>query len=51
MPIASQGVYPMFVEPYFRANIAGTITPQHLHLNRNALLAGGIVEQFPGRFS
>jgi dihydroorotase len=24
------------------SNVAATITPQHLHLNRNALLAGGI---------
>ena len=24
------------------ANVAGTITPQHLHLNRNALFAGGL---------
>ncbi|MXO76074.1 dihydroorotase [Altererythrobacter aerius] len=24
------------------ANVAGTITPQHLHLNRNAMLVGGI---------
>ncbi len=24
------------------ANVAATITPQHLHLNRNALLAGGL---------
>jgi dihydroorotase len=24
------------------ANVAGTITPQHLHINRNAMFAGGI---------
>jgi dihydroorotase len=24
------------------ANVAGTITPQHLHINRNAMLVGGI---------
>ena len=30
MPIASHEVYPLFVEPYFRANIAGTITPAQI---------------------
>ena len=35
MPIASQDVYPMFVEPYFRANIAGTITPQQIAFIKN----------------
>lgn len=35
MPIASHEVYPMFVEPYFRANIAGTITPQQIAYIKN----------------
>ena len=30
MPVASHEVYPLFVEPYFRANIAGTITPAQI---------------------
>jgi uncharacterized protein (TIGR02466 family) len=30
MPVASHEVYPMFIEPYFRANIAGSITPQQI---------------------
>ena len=35
MPVASQDVFPMFVEPYFRANIAGTITPQQIAFIKN----------------
>ena len=35
MPVASHEVYPMFVEPYFRANIAGTITPQQIAFIKN----------------
>lgn len=30
MPVVSHEVYPLFVEPYFRANIAGSITPQQV---------------------
>jgi uncharacterized protein (TIGR02466 family) len=30
MPVASHEVYPLFVEPYFRANIAGTIAPAQI---------------------
>jgi len=30
MPIVSHEVYPLFIEPYFRANIAGTITPEQI---------------------
>jgi len=35
MPVVSHEVYPMFVEPYFRANIAGTITPQQIAFIKN----------------
>ncbi len=35
MPVASHEVYPMFVEPYFRANIAGTVTPQQIAYIKN----------------
>src|SRR3954469_8804830 len=30
MPVASHEVYPMFVEPYFRASIAGSISPAQI---------------------
>src|SRR5882757_6843582 len=30
MTVASHEVHPLFVEPYFRANIAGSITPQQI---------------------
>ncbi len=30
MPIVSHEVFPLFVEPYFRANIAGAITPEQI---------------------
>src|SRR5882757_4656660 len=30
MTVASHEVHPLFVEPYFRANIAGSITPQQV---------------------
>lgn len=30
MPVVSHEVYPLFVEPYFRANIAGSITPEQV---------------------
>jgi len=35
MPIVSHEVFPLFVEPYFRANIAGTITPQQIAFIKN----------------
>lgn len=35
MPIVSHEVYPLFVEPYFRANIAGTITPAQIAFIKN----------------
>jgi uncharacterized protein (TIGR02466 family) len=35
MPVASHEVYPMFVEPYFRANIAGSITPKQIEYIKN----------------
>jgi uncharacterized protein (TIGR02466 family) len=35
MPVVSHEVYPMFVEPYFRANIAGSITPQQIAFIKN----------------
>src|SRR5690348_17017904 len=35
MPVASHEVYPLFVEPYFRASIAGTITPQQIEFIKN----------------
>src|SRR5215471_16255582 len=30
MPVVSHEVYPLFVEPYFRANIAGSITQEQV---------------------
>lgn len=30
MPVVSHEVHPMFAEPYFRANIAGSITPEQI---------------------
>ena len=30
MPVVSHEVHPLFAEPYFRANIAGTITPAQI---------------------
>jgi len=35
MPVASHEVYPLFVEPYFRANIAGSITPEQIAFIKN----------------
>src|SRR5215469_5084888 len=35
MPIVSHEVYPLFVEPYFRANIAGSITPGQIAFIKN----------------
>jgi uncharacterized protein (TIGR02466 family) len=35
MPVVSHEVYPMFVEPYFRASIAGSITPQQIEYIKN----------------
>jgi uncharacterized protein (TIGR02466 family) len=35
MTVASHEVHPMFVEPYFRANIAGSITPQQIEFIQN----------------
>ncbi len=35
MPIVSHEVYPLFVEPYFRANVAGTITPKQIAFIKN----------------
>ncbi|MBC8035647.1 MAG: hypothetical protein H7X89_00290 [Rhizobiales bacterium] len=35
MPIVSHEVYPLFIEPYFRANIAGTITPEQIAFIKN----------------
>jgi uncharacterized protein (TIGR02466 family) len=35
MPIVSHEVYPLFIEPYFRANIAPTITPEQIAFIKN----------------
>ena len=35
MPVASHEVYPLFVEPYFRASIAGSITPEQIAFIKN----------------
>jgi len=35
MTVASHEVHPLFVEPYFRANIAGSITPQQIEFIQN----------------
>ncbi len=34
MPVVSHEVHPMYAEPYFRANIAGTITPEQISFIR-----------------
>jgi uncharacterized protein (TIGR02466 family) len=35
MPVVSHEVHALFVEPYFRANIAGSITPQQVAFIKN----------------
>ena len=35
MPVVSHEVHPLFAEPYFRANIAGTITPKQIEFIQN----------------
>jgi len=35
MPVASHEVHPLFAEPYFRANIAGTISPAQIAFIQN----------------
>ena len=35
MPVVSHEVHPLFVEPYFRANIAGSISPQQIEFIKN----------------
>lgn len=35
MPVASHEVHALFAEPYFRANIAGTITPTQIEFIKN----------------
>lgn len=35
MPVVSHEVHPMFAEPYFRANIAGSITPDQIAFIQN----------------
>lgn len=35
MPVVSHEVHPLFAEPYFRANIAGSITPRQIDFIRN----------------
>jgi uncharacterized protein (TIGR02466 family) len=35
MPVISHEVHPLFAEPYFRANIGGTITPEQITFIQN----------------
>jgi uncharacterized protein (TIGR02466 family) len=42
MPVASHEVYPMFAEPYFRANIAGTISPQQIEFIKNLKMVSNL---------
>lgn len=35
MPVISHEVHPLFAEPYFRANIGGTITPEQIRFIQN----------------
>jgi len=40
MPVVSHEVYPLFVEPYFRANIAGSVTPAQIKYIKNLKMVG-----------
>jgi uncharacterized protein (TIGR02466 family) len=40
MPVISHEVYPLFVEPYFRANIAGSISPEQVAFIKNQKMVG-----------
>jgi uncharacterized protein (TIGR02466 family) len=42
MTVVSHEVHPLFVEPYFRANIAGTITPQQIEFIKNLKMVNNI---------
>ena len=35
MPVVSHEVYTLFAEPYFRANIVGSISPQQIEFIKN----------------
>ncbi len=35
MPVVSHEVYPLFIEPYFRASIAGSISPAQIEFIKN----------------
>ena len=40
MPVVSHEVYPLFVEPYFRANIAGSVTPAQIEYIKSLKMVG-----------
>ena len=40
MPVTSHEVYPLFVEPYFRASIAGSITPEQVAFIKGLKMVG-----------
>jgi uncharacterized protein (TIGR02466 family) len=42
MTIVSHEVHPMFAEPYFRANIAGTITPEQIAFIKGLKMVGNM---------
>jgi uncharacterized protein (TIGR02466 family) len=42
MAVVSHEVHPMFAEPYFRANIAGSISPQQIEFIKNLKMVDNI---------
>jgi uncharacterized protein (TIGR02466 family) len=42
MTVVSHEVHPMFAEPYFRANIAGTITPEQIAFIKGLKMVGNM---------
>ena len=42
MAVVSHEVHPLFVEPYFRANIAGSITPEQIEFIKNLKMVNNV---------
>ena len=42
MPVVSHEVHALFAEPYFRASIAGSITPEQIEFIKNLKMTGNI---------
>ncbi len=42
MTVVSHEVHPLFVEPYFRANIAGSISPQQIEFIKNLKMVNNV---------